>query len=297
MKRAKVANIFLCAGLFFVSSILFPGPVTGQKNKDKTAVVPVVDVTRTTTRHETRRLAYGGTVTIVGPPVGSITIEGWDRSEVDVSADIELHAASESDLATLAILNNFLVDEDSNHVRILTTGTHDRSFMKQFGKNVPKGLLNQPWRIDFRIRVPALTDVEVSQGVGIVKLAGVEGALHLSALQSDAVLTLSGGNAGITIQQGAINFAVPARSWHGLGADVKLASGTLVVELPAGFSGDINADVLRVGSVEVSYPGLEPREKNGITPRAVRARAGNGGATLSFTVGDGVIKIKQTGQQ
>ena len=61
--------------------------------KDKTTPsLPLL--TRTTARHDSRRFGYGGAVTIVGAPAGSITIEGWQRSEVDVSAEIELSALS-----------------------------------------------------------------------------------------------------------------------------------------------------------------------------------------------------------
>jgi hypothetical protein len=274
----------------------FALPVLAQKNKDKFPVVAPT-LTRTTTHHETRRLAYGGTVTIVGAPVGSITIEGWRQNEVDISAVIELHAASDADLAILSAVNGFFVDEVGNHVRILTTGTHDREFMKRVAKKFPKNLIGLPWKIDFRIRVPVSTDLEVSQGSGPIKLAGVEGALRVNALESEAMFWLTGGDASITIQRGSVYFNVPGRGWHGLGADVKLAGGNLTVELPADFSADIDAAVMRLGGIDLAYA-LEPRDRNSITSRSVRARAGSGGATLSFTVGDGTIRIKQvSGEQ
>src|SRR5437762_725766 len=108
---------------------------------------------RTTTRHEVRRFGYAGTVTVVGAPQGSITVEGWGRSEFELSAEIELQAESEADLDRLASLNNFLFDENANHMSILTTGTHDKAFMKRVGKKFPKELLGLPWKIDYRLRV------------------------------------------------------------------------------------------------------------------------------------------------
>jgi len=65
------------------------------------------------------------------------------------------------------------------------------------------------------------------------------------------------------------------------------------VDLPVGFNGDIDADILRIGKIENSHPGLEVRERPGLTEKVVRARAGAGGATLKFTVGDGTISIKK----
>ena len=233
-------------------------------------------------------------MTIIGAPTGSITIEAWPRSEVDITADIELRANTEEDLAQLAIVNNVLIDTDVNHVRILTTGTHDKSFMKRAARNFPKKLLGLPWRVDYRIRVPASIDMEINAGNGPFTLTGVEGSIRVMAAQSDARLVLTGGHVIATIERGSINVELAARSWRGAGADIRLATGDINVELPSGSSFDIDADVLRLGQIENSYPGLGPRDENRPrTPRSLRARAGAGGPTVAFTIGDGTLRIKQ----
>ncbi|MDX6290211.1 MAG: hypothetical protein QOH42_2010, partial [Blastocatellia bacterium] len=252
---------------------------------------------RTTTLHDTRRLGYAGAVTIVGAPAGSITIEGWQRSEVEVNAEVELRAPTAADLDRLALINGFAIDEDANHIRIITTGTHDKKYLKRVAKDFPKSLIGLPWKIDYRIKVPAMTDVSIDAGTGPIKVSGFEGMVRINAVESVADLSLTGSDLSVIIQKGAVNFTVPARAWHGLRAEIKLASGKLAVDLMPGFSGDIDADVLRVGEVKSAFPGLEPRERNSIGPRSVRARAGNGGAMLTFTVGDGTIEIGSGSKQ
>lgn len=233
-------------------------------------------------------------MTIVGAPAGSLTIEGWQRSEVEVTAEIELQAPTAADLDRLAPLNNVAIDEDANHIRIITTGTHDKKFLKRAAKDLPKSLIGLPWKIDYHIKVPAMTDLTIDSGNGPIRLSGVEGSLRLNALQSDADLSLTGTDVSVLIQTGTVNVSIPARAWRGLGAEIRLASGKLNLELMPGFSADINAEVLRTGEVKSSFPGLEPRERNSITPTSVRARAGSGGATLKFTVGDGMIEISSS---
>lgn len=291
MKILGSANRFSPVALLFVSILSFPSSVAAQKDK-RTSQPSAPTLTRSTMRHEIRRLGYGGTVTISAAPAGSITIEGWQRSEVEVTAEIELHAGSAEDLDRLLAVNNFVVDEDANHVRILTTGTHDKKFMKRVARDFPKSLLGLPWKVDFHIKVPAMTDLEIDAGNGPIRLSGVEGAIRLNALESVADLSLTGGTVSAIVQSGTVNVTIPARGWRGLGADIKLASGNLNIELLPGFSADIDAEVMRAGEIKNAYPNLEPREPNSITPRSVRARAGNGGATLSFTVGDGTIQIR-----
>jgi hypothetical protein len=272
--------------------LVFVSPVYSQK----TAAPEIQLLTRTSTRRETARLSYGGTVTLIAAPRGSVTVEGWQRNEVELTANIELKGPTEADLDQLAKVNNFAFDEDLNHISILTTGTHDRAFMKRSAKAFPKKLLNLPWKIDYRLRVPINTDLEVNAGHGEVKLSGVEGALRISATESDTSLTLTGGTVTTTVTAGSITFAIPARSWRGAGADIRIASGTINVDLQPGFSGDIDADVLRTGKIVNTFEGLTSREKPGLTERTVRARAGAGGASFKFTVGDGTVYIRRASQ-
>src|SRR6185295_12859905 len=235
MKSLSVRSFTLFAAL-----LLFAAAVVAQQKK----VVPELNRTpqlvRTTTRHDLRRLAYGGTLTIIGPPDSSITIEGWQRSEVDVSAEIQLRADTEKDLDLLAAVNTFVVDEDANHLRVMSTGTHDKVFMRSVAKKFPKTLLGLPWRIDFRIRVPFAIDLDINAGRGPISISGVEGNVQLSASESVTNLKITGGTLSATIATGALKLEIPARSWRGVGATVQIAAGNITVEIPAGFSGDFN---------------------------------------------------------
>lgn len=277
---------------------LLPLPLSAtQKTRPGAAVPQIQLLTRSTRRSETRHFSFGGTVTLIGAPRGAVTVEGWSRNVVEVTADIELKAETEADLDQLANVNNFVFDEDLNHISILTVGTHDRSYMKKAAKNFPKKLLNLPWKIDYRLRVPANTDLEINGGHGPVKLSGVEGAMRISATESETALTLTGGTVSATITAGNVVLTIPVRSWRGGGADIRIAAGVLNVELAPGFSGDIDVDILRSGKIENTYDGLTSREKPGITERMVRARAGAGGPFFKFTVGDGTVNIRRTGDK
>ena len=280
--------------LVFAILVVSFSTALGQKDNKQQPAGPLI--TRTTTRHENYRIGFGGTVTIVGAPAGSISIEGWQKNEIDISATIELQGPNAAAIDQLAVLNTFAVDVDVNHIRILTSGTHDREFMKHAAKNFPKTLIGLPWKLDFQIKMPALSDLEIDAGAGPISLTGVEGALRLNAMKSDANLTLTGGLVSVLVQSGSINLIIPARSWHGLGAEWRLASGNLNIELMSGFSADINADVLHAGQIQSSIPELHPIEGSSVSQHSLRARVANGGATLNFTVGDGNIVIKQAGQ-
>ncbi|MGB8507883.1 MAG: hypothetical protein WCD76_05740 [Pyrinomonadaceae bacterium] len=262
---------------------------------DKTATAAAAQtpaLKRTSTRKETRKLGYGGALTLYGAPNGSITVEGWTKSEVEIIADVEINANTEEELTQLAAVNSFVLDEDLNHLRIVTVGTHDRKYMKSKARNFPKKLLALPWKIDYHVRVPAMIDLEIYGGRGGVQIAGVEGSIRLNAGEGATELTLTGGDVEATLEGGPVRLHVPSRNWRGRGLSLRLASGDLTVELPSNYSGDINADILRTGRIENTLPGLAPRERTQATERSLQARMSNGGATLSFTVGDGTLRIK-----
>lgn len=267
------------------------------QQKSETVVVTNVapSLTRTLTKQQVVRLGYGGTVTLIGAPEGSVAIEGGSRSEVEVIAAIELRAETEEDLDRLASVNGVVVDDDPNHVRILSTGTHDKVFMKRVAKGFPKKLMGLPWKIDYRIRVPVATDLEVNVGRGAISLTGVEGAIRVTAIESELKMVLTGGSVTATLAKGKVDAKILPRSWRGSGADIRIAAGDLKIELPAGFNADIDADVLRLGRIDNSYGALVSRERPGITDRIVRARAGAGGTFFKFTVGDGTIRIVKEG--
>lgn len=292
--RWRILLVVIATLLLISTSMSFP-----QKKKEGLAVAPSPPpLKRTTTKHESRRFGYGGTVTIYGAPHGSISIEGSRHNEVDVNADIELQAHTEEDLARLALLNNFTMDRDVNHVFIYTLGTHDAKYMKRVAKNFPKNLLGLPWKIDYRLRVPALTDLEIFTGSGTLNVTGVEGALHITAGQTNATLVLTGGDTEARFLSGQVMVRLAASSWRGRGVNIMLNQGELTVELPANFNGDIDAEVLQNGRIETTHAGLTPRDEDvKPTARAQQLRAGGGGATLTFKVSDGILRIKQENKE
>ncbi len=246
---------------------------------------------RTTYKTETLEFGVGGTVTVIGAPTGSITIEGWDKNEVEVSAEVELQAASEADLAELAKVNTFVIDEDFGHIRIVSVGTHDKDYMKRTAKKFPKKLFGLPFKVDYKIKVPRYCDLDISTGKGALNLSKVEGSMQIKAMESNAVLDLIGGTINATFGSGNVDVKINTRSWRGRQAAVQLASGTLNVQFPNNMNAEIDASILRSGKIENSLLALKPRNRSKFSETSMLAKAGSGGALLSFSVGDGTLKM------
>jgi len=281
--ESKKVCVYLC--LSVAAIFLFLTPCFAQTQ-------PLIK--RTNYKTETVEFGVGGTVSIIGAPSGAITVEGWNKNQVEITAEVEMQAATEADLTQLAKVNGFVIDDDFGHIRITSIGTHDKSYMKRVAKNFPKNLLAMPFKIDYVIKVPAYSDINIDGGRGDLHLSNVEGAIRINYLESNAALILIGGTINATIGKGDVQVVIPNRSWRGRSADVQLAIGTLTVQLPLNLSADIDAQVLRVGQIENSLTVLKPRARTKFTEKLITARASGGGAALSFTVGDGTLKLIET---
>lgn len=275
---SKKSNVRLLLILFFAASV------------SVFAQTPNL-IKRTMYKNETIEFGAGGTVTVAGAPNGSITIEGWQKNEVEISADIEMQALTEADLTALAKINGFVIDESLGHITIQSIGTYDKNYMKRTAKKFPKNLLGLPLKIDYRIKVPFYCDLEINGGKGDFNLSGVEGLMKINLLETNAKLTLVGGSIQATFGSGTVDVLFPNSSWRGRSADIQLINGTMNVSMPPGFNGYIEAQILRGGQIENSLEGLKPRNRVKFTDKLISAKAGSGGGGLSFTVGDGALKL------
>jgi hypothetical protein len=163
--------------------------------------------------------------------------------------------------------------------------------MKSVSRKFPKNLLALPLRIDYRIKVPSYCDLEINAGNSDLNLSNVEGTMRINILETNAKLNLIGGTIIATFGSGTVDVTIPTRNWRGRGSDIQLANGTMNVWLPPNLSAEIDAKVLRNGQIDNSYNTLKPRDRTKFTAKLINAKAGNGGANLSFTVGDGALKL------
>lgn len=240
---------------------------------------------------ETVEFGPGGTLTVIGSPVGSIEITGWNRNEIEISSEIEVRARTEEDLARLAEVTGFAAEESLTRLSVVSLGPDDRKNLKRLGKDLPKELRRMPYRIDYRIKVPHFTDLEVNGGRGDFTLALVEGMMRLNYLESNARLSLAGGAIQATIGRGEVDVEIPVRSWRGQFAEVLVTRGRMNLWLTPNLNANLTARILRTGRIENLYPALKPLRQTAFTEKEMRARAGSGGAELNFAVGDGDLRI------
>lgn len=251
---------------------------------------------RSTIKSDKLDFGAGGTVTIQGAPKGSITVEGWAKREIEITAEIIVEAANDADLERLAKVVGFQLDESTGRVGIISLGTSDKKYIKTIDKKFPKHLMGNAYRIDYVLKVPRYTDVQIDGGVGDLRVSNVEGSLKINYLETNAKLDLVGGGVTAVFGKGDVDISIPTRSWRGRFADVQLAMGTMSLNLPSGLNAEFDANILKTGKIENAFEGFKPRvRKQEFTEKSIVAKSGTGGIPLKFSVGDGTMKINTIG--
>ena len=249
---------------------------------------------RTTTKSDSLEFGAGGTLSIIGAPTGSIRIEGWNDNRIQIDAEIEISARTEAELNELSKVTGFVMEESLGKTAITSLGTHDKAYLKKVAKKFPKQLIGLPFRIDYVIKVPRYCDLQIDGGSGDLYVGGVDGTMKINFLDANARLDLVGGGIFATFGGGTVDVSVPNRNWRGRFADIQLASGTMNVSLPPSLNAELNAVVLRSGSIDNTYEGLKPKtRRDTFTEKLIAAKSGSGGVPLKFTVGDGKLNIFQ----
>lgn len=246
---------------------------------------------RTVYKTENLEFGVGGTIDIVGAPNGSIFVEGWQKNEVEIYAEIQSEALSEEDLRLLAEVNGFTIAHDFGSITITSVGTHDKRYLKKRMKDFPKRLRDTPYRIDYKLKVPFYSDLKIDGGRGDFKVRNIDGAMQINFLETNAEMILTGGAVVANFGAGTIDVKIATSSWRGGGAAFQLASGVLNLEISPSFNGFINAKVLRTGKIENECEFLKPQDRTKFSETFIQAKSGGGGATLGLTVGDGTLKI------
>jgi hypothetical protein len=130
---ATLAVVFIISSPFDVRAQQ-PTPTQNAPTATPPALI------RRTTRRETRRTNVGSTFTLYGAPVGNVTIEAWSRLETEITADIELRADTEDELAASPKSSTLLLTPKarrfaSTHLARTTANTCGASREKTFRRN------------------------------------------------------------------------------------------------------------------------------------------------------------------
>jgi len=277
-----------------------------------TACVDIISAARYVEREDKRFAVTGKPEVSLSTFDGSIEVRPTDRQEVAVT--IEKHAYSKEAAARIEVH----AEQNGNRIVVdVRMPKGERTF--GFTESTSAKLI---------VSVPAASDVQATSGDGSIDIERISGTFDLrSGDGSIAARNLTGdvkvhtGDGAITLQDvnggldadtgdGSIKMAgkltsVRARSGDGSVTivaapgsspsedwDIKTGDGSIVLEVPDGFGGELDA---HTGDGTIAIHDITLSNVTGqISKSTVRGRLGAGGHAVRMRTGDGSITVRRS---
>jgi DUF4097 and DUF4098 domain-containing protein YvlB len=202
---------------------------------------------------------------------GGIRIHGWDRGDVLVRSRIQASAATDADARRLVA-----------GVRIDTAG----------GSIHPEGPdtsgRDENWNVSFEISVPRNAMLTLNTNNGGISIDDFRGSAKFHAKNGGVTLTNVGGDLRGETTNGGVNVDVSGDHWDGSGLDVETRNGGIRLNLPKGFSAELEAGTTH-GRLNIDFP----MTVQGRIGRHLETTLGSGGPKVRAITTNGGVTIRE----
>jgi DUF4097 and DUF4098 domain-containing protein YvlB len=210
---------------------------------------------------------------------GDVTIEGWKKNEVSISA---VKNGKSKDLDRIKIVVEVDKYEGKDWIHIETDYAESRGGFLNF--------LNNAGSIDYTIKAPSdaiLEDIELVNGN--LKVAGITGYLSLGTVNGSITATGMAGDAWVETVNGNLDLSFDKMS-DGQSVDLESVNGAIVLRIPAKANAKVGAETLN-GNISSEF-GLTV-EKGEWVGRSMEGLVGSGGARITLETVNGSIDVKK----
>jgi len=201
---------------------------------------------------------------------GGVSVEGWDRSQVEVRAKVSANARSEARAEEIA--NEIAIE--MRRGRLWAEG--------------PSTGRNEGWSVSFEVMVPRDTDLEIETYNGGISVARVDGTIRFEALNGGVHLTEVAGDVEGHTTNGGLHIELAGDRWDGDGLDVETVNGGITLTVPEDFSAELETGTVN-GGIDIDFP-VTVRGRIG---RRLTTTLGDGGPRVRAFTTNGGVKIRR----
>jgi putative adhesin len=202
---------------------------------------------------------------------GGIRVRGWDRGDVLVRARIEARADTDADARRLVA--GVRIDTAGGRVRADGPDTSGR---------------DESWNVGFEINVPRNAMLTLNTNNGGIAIDDFRGTATFHARNGGLALRNVGGDLRGDTTNGGVTLDVSGDHWDGSGLDVETRNGGINLNLPKGFSAELEAGTTH-GRVSIDFPVTV----QGSIGRHLETTLGSGGPKLRAITTNGGVTIRQ----
>jgi hypothetical protein len=208
-------------------------------------------------------------LSIDGASLGGVSVTGWDRDSVHVSARIVAMARSDADA------ERYLKD-----VRISSEG----GTIRASGSSHADEDVHQI--VSYDVYVPRHMDLDLRAHNGGLRVEGVTGKMSLETVNGGLSLDGAGGDVRAYAQNGGLNVRLTGKHWDGAGLDAQTQNGGVRLVVPEGYSAR-----LETGTVNGGIRTDIPITVSGRISQRINLTLGSGGAPVRATTTNGGVII------
>jgi DUF4097 and DUF4098 domain-containing protein YvlB len=202
---------------------------------------------------------------------GGIRVRGWDRGDIQIRTRIEAYAANDADARRL--VSGVRVDTGGGRVRAdgPETSGHDES-----------------WSVSFEISVPRTAMLTLNANNGGISIEDFHGTAKFHTRNGGLSLSNVGGDLRGETTNGGVNVSVAGDHWDGTGLDVETHNGGVTLNVPKGFSAELEAGTTN-GRISIDFPVTV----SGTIGRHLQTTLGSGGPKVRAITTNGGVTIRQ----
>jgi DUF4097 and DUF4098 domain-containing protein YvlB len=269
------------------------------------------DINKYVEREEKRFTTTGTPDIALSTFDGSIEIRAWDKPEVEVivekrasskeaAQEIEIHTEQNGNQVTVDVkapkMTGFAI-HFSRSAKLIVSMPASSNVMAKSGDG-SIDLTRIAGRLDLRTGDGSIHgrdlagDVKAHTGDGSIRLEGVTGTLDVDT--GDGSVMASGRLSSVQARSGDGSLTIHAETGSSPAADwdLRTGDGSVTLELPDGFNGELDAHTgdggIRMNDITLS------NVTGTIGKSTVRGRLGSGGRAIRVRTGDGSITLKQS---
>jgi hypothetical protein len=208
-------------------------------------------------------------LSIDGASLGGVSVTGWDRDSIHVSARIVGMAPTQGE-----------AERAAREVRISAEGGTIRASGRDDDDDERRQI------VSYDVYVPRHMDLDLRAHNGGLRVQGVTGRMSLETVNGGVSLEGAGGDVRARAQNGGLNVRLTGSRWEGAGLDAETQNGGVRLVVPEGYSAR-----LETGTVNGGMRTDIPITVRGNISRRISLTLGSGGAPVRATTTNGGIII------
>ncbi len=211
---------------------------------------------------------------------GDIEVSSWDGDEIEIRAEIRIKAPSKSKAEELYEKIEFLIDEKEGYLSVEADLPRMRQVGFLFGDHISIA-------IDYEIRVPGTTDLDLTSVNGDIDAEAVRGLFDIRTTNGSIDLRGMKGGGEVKTVNGGVKCRIVEFPKKG-SLDIKTTNGGVRLYLPEGVGGSLEAKTVN-GGIDLDIPLTKSIR---VKRRSISGVLGDGEGKIQIRTTNGGISIE-----